>query len=396
MARFWSVKCVFIGLACFAGSHTTVLGAPDPTPEELLNEYESSLKHFENCSFSAVVRSSYSGLPPGQGTPPDGTTNMEETTHVWRRGNKLKYVDALTNQTAGAHLLVEVLLDENALTEVDLDPVEKKFHGPSSAVIAYLDKVPDADRFSATAHEFGLVIHGYIPGNSGVLLPRILRESRLSSRKQREGGKDFWILEASSGWGILEIWLDPSRGFAPYRIEQRKDGNCWDEVGHTISLNPIQMVFPEGKLSQTGALKRMQATEYAQIDGGSVVVKFTLRDETQFPYGHDVVKESVIELSDLNLEPDFDRNDPFVISSAIPNNTRVYVPDHRNIEYEWQDGKIVKRVNAASLADMDRNSFQSAGWQRVMYILLGLVPIVLAGVALWWWMRRVRKRKANP
>ncbi len=310
---------------------------------------------------------------------------------VWRDGSKWRDVSTHTNLTTGVSAADETLCTDGSLTEVYLDPATRSFQGPDAAVVAWVDKVPDAERADVSDVEFGVITHGYLVGNNGILLPQILAGSQRNARKATEAGKEFSILEATSEWGRLEIWLDPSRGFAPFRIEQRKTSGDWYERGRALASIPVRKgtIYPESP--ETAMLLDMQATEYAHLKDRDLVTGLTLHLETQFANGQSVVRQWTIRFSDFDFAP----HEAFAINTSVPNGTRVQVNDHPNIEYEWRDGKIVKKVNTASLNDLGGNFFKAGGWWRIVYILLGLVPILVAAVSVWWWMRRTRK-KAKP
>jgi hypothetical protein len=369
--------------------------AGEPTPQQLLIGYENHLKLYERAALRVHAHISLAGL-----LAPPGIFEEQSEYRIWRDKDRWKYTIDRSLRSPGDgtlksfHTLTEILYPERGSVQVESDPETEKV----KFVVAWLDDLAETERIRIGAFEASVAINGYF-GNGGVLLPAILKASALSARQERLSGRDLWVLEGTSTWGRLALWLDPNHGYLPRRIEQHKRGQDWVEPGKSVfSLPPGDGIYnPAATYDRIS--QRMDATAIEHVGNSDIVVAFAIMEETRFSNGQSVTSNSSFRFSDINLRPDFSGADPFKIGTPVPNGTPVQVNDRPGIKFEWRDGEIAKSVNTSSLANLEGVSFvPNHGLQN--YALRGgpiiaavaIVTLILA--ALWRWRRWHEKAAA--
>ncbi len=312
--------------------------AKDPTPEELLKAYEASISIYERAAFT-VETNIYS---PGWALP-RGTPTKHSVYRVWRDGHRWKYeLSDTTNSPDKRKILTsryqsEKLFPGKGTIHVDLEPTR----GTIQSVSARLGELSQAERSQIPAYWFG-AIYGYLDNNGGVLLPQILKESKLSARKNKLEGRELWVLEGIGRWGYHALWLDPALGFHARHIEQRKNGGDWIEHGRSIASLPKfnSTFYPNEFLKERS--QRIEAREWNRIGDSIVLIAMTAKEESRFSNNRTAVLDAHIRFSAVTLNPDFSKFDAFTIKTPIPNGTPVQVDDQPTIRFEWHDGRIVK------------------------------------------------------
>ena len=83
--------------------------------------------------------------------------------------------------------------------------------------------------------------------------------------------------------------------------------------------------------------------------------------------------------------------DPFVMSTIIPNGTKVTAQDDKPIEYEWLDGKIVKSINQSVVDGASSTDFVAPRRAR-RWLWATIAAAATFGVILVW--RAVARRRA--
>jgi hypothetical protein len=356
------------------GSLPQPVAGGEPTPQQLLSAYENHLKTYERATLKVHAHICLSGL-----MAPPGTFEEQSEYCIWRDKDRWKYLIDRSFQSPDNGALksfrttTEMLYPERGSVHVESEPDTRKV----KYVVASLDELPETERMRIGAFEASVALNGYF-GNGGVLLPAILRASSLTARKQQLSGQDLWVLEGTGAWGRHALWLDPNHGYLPRRIEQHKRGHDWIEPGKSVlSLAPGDGIYNPAA-SYDRITQRMDATTIKHVGNSDVVVAFTVTEETRFSNGQSVTSNSSFRFSDIDLRPDFSSADPFKINSPVPNGTPVQVTDHSGIKFEWRDGRIVKSVNASSLANLEDVAFIAS---RSMHDLGWRMPIIAGGTA---------------
>lgn len=363
--------------------------ASDLSPNDLLSAYTESLKAFERAAFTYETKVSYTGF-----AMPHGTVMQQSNHKVWRDGNRWKFIQEDTGRLPDRGKLVstsnlaEEVYPEKGFIHADFDPANKNL----LALVARLDELPESMRLGIGGN-YGPIVTGHLSWNDGVILPDILQESTLTVRKDIAPKSDLMILQGTGKWGEHTLWLDPTHNYIPRRIEQRKKGQDWIDRDKPLSeVGPGDgRVYPKASYKEVS--QRFEATKVDQIAGKDIITEVVLTEQLQFANNQSVTLTTQMRISNLAMSPDYSSGNPFVINTPIPNGTPVEVYDSPGIEYEWQDGKIVKKVSAPAVAFLGGMRFLVGSWLGRGILLLSALALVLILIAL---RQRWRKGKGNP
>jgi hypothetical protein len=319
--------------------------AADPSPEDLVNAYEKACKAYERAAYRVEMKTLYTG-PKQQ---PPGLVPVESDMQVWRDGDRCKFIHSRTSRFQAKGELIE---QEHA--------EEQLFPGKGFIIVRIkplqLRQPPVRARLGElTEREKGLLyrmpvalLHGRldynIRDNTLIPLPEILRESQLSTRKAELDGKPVWVLEATGKWGAHTLWLDSAAGLLPRRIEQRKKGADWTSPGMPMnSLPPYSETrfYPAAKATEVALI--IDGVQIERFGATDLLTGFTIRDTIRFDNGQSVTWTGTTRVRDVKLNPGFATDDPFRITSPVPDGAAVHVFDAPNIAFEWRGGKIVRK-----------------------------------------------------
>jgi hypothetical protein len=358
-------------LLAFAPLHGQSKDVSDPDVATLLERFERAFQPLRKCTFRAEIKvyAPLTGLSPG-------VPQAERLFQVWCDAEKLKY------------LLTEVwrytekgnLREEKATSEIisrDRDPLTVTLREGSKhpLIITYEGKPPRDVEIGSRSPEFVLALSGTMDLD-GVPLPQLLRQGTV--KVKRDSG--LWVVEGKTPFGLTVVRLDPERGYLP--VAAQRLSLAGDRVG-----GGDNKTFAD--LDCENASREYQVTKVLKIDGRFVIGAFTLASSFQGKSGERSGARTVVTLSDINLNPNF-TTDPFVVQTPIPNGTPVTVADRRGIDYEWRDGRIVKRIDQASVSQLSGNWFTRGVMLGTGLLLLGVVAVVVAGIWCYFRFRRAR------
>jgi len=234
--------------------------------------------------------------------------------------------------------------------------------------------------------------YGAVVGDSGRLLPDLLRMCALSVRSDSLVGNAVFILEGRGPYGLYKLWLDPSIGYLPRRIEILKEGN--DLMGNKA----ISQITGDGSLYPASRQKQFSVVvedfQYQPLGAGFVPTTYSEDAQWIYEDGSQVSVSTAVVLSEFTLLTDSSdklSDKAFELSMKIPDGTRVDVLDSPNISYLWRDGKIEKGVGRDAVQVLEGLKFENSVRVRSR-LMIGcvLLIIILVGVLFW---RRQRQAK---
>ena len=175
--------------------------------------------------------------------------------------------------------------------------------------------------------EHGGALFSRIYGNSHKSATDLLAESadlHLKDEMENVNGALCYVLEATTKYGKVTVWIDPERGYNPLRwIIHKTEDDLFDDK--PISSNSWEAVFDASKLQKIG--------ETFIITGGNLTHTISSAD------GYTSVSRYTYKVSEAELNPDFNALGAFKIK--LPNGTPVQIAESQ-IKYRWWNGKIVK------------------------------------------------------
>jgi hypothetical protein len=377
-----SVVCLGLFLSCVAAS---AQGA-DLSPDELLAAYERSFTIYERGVFAVETRITYSGF-----ALPAGTVIEEGKTQLWRDADRWKYITSavyhspLKGKVHESSSRMETVYPARGMVIVILDPVKEQ---KVQAIVARLDDLPVEERSRIGTLPLGLATHGFINGNGRLTLPAVLKQSKLSARREQVDSRDLWVLEGTGPFGQHTLWLDPALGFLPRRIVQRKAGTDWFERGRVVNTcEGDGRYWPRARYTETS--RRMDALKFEKMGNSFALTEFTIVEESHFADGRAVALSTNVRFSKVDLAAiRFAGTDPFVVSTPIPNGTPVQVDDHPTISFRWQDGQIIKDIERDSVEKLSGHSMRPGTWLGHGTLSIGalsLLGLVAIAWARWHW-----------
>lgn len=208
------------------------------------------------------------------------------------------------------------------------------------------------------------IIFGRTNGDAGFPLWTVVRESgsvELPPETELVNGVETLAIKCRGKFGDHQLWLDPSSGGLPRRIEvHKRTGNLLndEQLGSTPASVPPTKDNGKGLPTLNGL--RVRTESWVRIDniqienqkGTFVITGFDEQGFTRFAGkeadGAGKPGPKIEHRFRVVVDPPEFPKDTFDFAVAIPNGTRVSVGDDRPLEYqgpaetthEWVDGKI--------------------------------------------------------
>jgi hypothetical protein len=361
--------------------------AQELSPSELVERYERTLTAFSRASFTARTATYFNN----DTSPANGPSN-ELVESIWRDGKRWKVVLRSTHRrvekgkTITTRSANEEVYPGKGRYSLIIDPETGKAEG----MLANLAELSADEQNRVAFASFGVGVSGVLM-HTRYPLPEVLRKAnKLTATRTTLEKKPCWLLEAQGEWGNHSLWLDPDRDFLPRRMVLVKENKARVYVSpgkiFTIATMPANFNGPWKR-----SVQQFDAARFELVGGRHLVTAWKLTREvtsinTTSRFWTDVV------LSDINLNPNFTK-DTFRLTTPVPDGMRVTVDEQRGIDFEWRDGKVVKKVNQAAAANLEGNLFRagSGGWRNLL-VGGGLVAAVLLLGGVWWYRRRLTGR----
>lgn len=241
-------------------------------------------------------------------------------------------------------------------------------------ILAYLSPGSLPERFGY--REFYGVITGRLTGNAELALPEILKQSSLSVVPVEAGGQSLVKLTGESVYGAITVWIDPSRNHVPVRIHQRKKADH-RSGNHVLSEIPQKHGGPMKSCEYEQEVK-----EWVVVQGVHVPKQVSKRFAAVFPDESQADYVESLTFSDWQ----FGKQVTWQPETFIPDGTPVTVDGERHIDYEWREGKVVKKISADTVRGLSAHWFQPGSWIGISTLTLLLLTV--SGMAWYWWYRR--------
>jgi len=190
--------------------------------------------------------------------------------------------------------------------------------------------------------KFGGPLQGRIFGNDYESIPDLLNSAPnvfLRDSLEAIGGTLCHVLEATTKYGKVTVWITPEKGYNALKwvINKSRDHffnkttlsemklDSWTAVFDSVELQKVDDVFvPKGGVF-TLTIKN--------TDGNTSVTRYEYK------------------IINIQLNPDFDALGAFNID--IPNGLPVFHREFPRIKYFWQNGRLVTKVDEKLIADLD-------------------------------------------
>jgi beta-lactamase regulating signal transducer with metallopeptidase domain len=215
----------------------------------------------------------------------------------------------------------------------------------------------EAQRVMAYYHLWGGVLFGHLRGDQRPVAA-MLQDSAdvaLHERTENVDGTACYVIEGRTNHGTYQLWVDPEHG---YRIRRS-----------IVDKGPGDMFFGKPMSAEAGENRPTPASTHMEISDVTlekigdhfIPTAETMTFKMVRTNGTEYRSKMVVKRSDIDLRPDFEALEAFV----IPDGTRLthFDPNSHIYAYEWHDGKAVSiapgggivrgRVRFTGHADLD-------------------------------------------
>jgi hypothetical protein len=231
---------------------------------------------------------------------------------------------------------------------------------------------------------FASVLDGYIDGSGDKRFADVMLDAKdlRVSADQNIDGIDCKLLEATTPLGAMKIWIAPSYGCLPLRMEMQKGPTdlCCD--GRTLS----EEYSYKDKVTKAlcGLHTILDQVKVSKIEGVWIPVEGRLR-QTWDPGEGGIKSQDQYNFvrTEITLRPDFSRTDAF--KTDLPNGSLINNLDEPNsgVRFEWRDGKIVRwQADAVDFAEGKWPTLSTPWWRKPL-IIFNVVVIVFVGTLLY-------------
>jgi hypothetical protein len=324
------VLCLVVSLGCSAFAYAE----EKPTAENALISYQNYLKSIQNVSF----HSRFQDRIAEQSDVFTNTLSQDwkvdfEGKRLWRTSNKP------VDRAGPAYS--EQLITANSVLEISVDPKTLRAQVCTSYLEIPKDYWERRTGFLYLSFPFGYLQTGpeyqYVPA---MLKNAVLKEVDASAVELSSKTTEY----------ELSIWLVPSKGWMPQRMEYSRlaPTERADQIRHALytvdkSSSHDGIWLPDSFHCEcVSAARPHRLTPNIRIRDG-------VRDSaaTNDGQGAAVIEEPkmslVAEVSVSAIKPNCLLDDDFQLQATVPDGLDVWMQDARDLRFVWRDGKIIQR-----------------------------------------------------
>ena len=136
----------------------------------------------------------------------------------------------------------------------------------------------------------------------------------------------------------------------------------------------------------------IEADRVGTISGKQLVTSFRRREVHELTDGKTNEYDETITLRNIRFDTNWN-SDPFVVSTIIPDGSRVTVQEEEQIAYEWRGGKVVKVVDQTVLATASAQEFVAPTAPNRRYLWIGIAVATMGMIAFM--IRLYRRRRVT-
>jgi hypothetical protein len=324
-----------------------------PSPEIALNSYETYLKSIRNIKFSSLSKDRNADKG-------DIFTNILseklkidfERKRMWRTTRQVIENPQTEIDKERASSLNETLITSRALLEISARTDQTNADKAAvSGFTGYL-RIP-ADYWQKHL-TLGCLSYpfGYIQdGREYKYIPDMLRKATKKVAFEKGESSPLAVLTCETEDYLFNIRLDPSKGWMPDRVEFTRKASSKDDVRHDYCLYTVDHSSDHGgvwiadlyhcKVSSPAGRNKLPEN-IRIVNGVYILIGKNTKDPKPGVGYIERPKSNIIAeitLSDIDLSPLHDSD--FQIQTKIPNGTRVYMQDDMELDFNWQNGKIL-------------------------------------------------------
>ena len=369
------MKCATVGFLVLLAAQPS-LGADSAT------EFGRNYPAFSRGQFTTTARTSYD---PNK--PPDTITVWR--VHIdpprWKLATSGSTTTIKDGKASTYSSWGESVVHESGEIVVSADKAGRIVGG----VAAYVKPLPQNLAKKSGYGPYCMSLDSRITWNNHQSLPTILSLSKIETRTEKLGQIDTIELTATGAWGKHILWLDPARNYLPLKVIQEKlPADLIDDEKPLRSI--VKDPNEKPPATATKLVQQFDTTKIETVAGRRMVTGFTNKETIDYSDGTQEFLTQTVSITGIKPVQVWEK-DPFVMTTIIPDGTRVTAQDDKPIQYEWRGGKIVKAVNKEAVASAGSHVFvPPVQRDRTWLWLSGAIAVVIAGIVAWWRVRAGR------
>jgi hypothetical protein len=369
-------------------------GADDPSASELLAHYVQYVDGLKTIQFEVWETTAAKG-----GAFPDWTWGVTVHGRFVKSGLRWRFWwhTAGFNTVEGTKLPFEgefehtfdgktgIFVNRNdratrELTGMDEEEAQRRLRSSmGGSVDVTVSAEVDAERpLSADqymAENQTCALYGYLPSDN-LTVADLLRDPaiRLTTRAESVAGRACRVIEGTTRYGRVTLWLDPAASFAPIRLRMVK-GEA-DLMGKVVMRDlkaPTHKSGPAPRLPMRGMELQIDY-RIGSIGDRPTIVGYSRLDRFIYEGGSDFQRRDDAELKNIRFDPDPAALEPTL---AIPDETQVHIRNSPSLRAKWSSGKLVLDYDKPTIATLQAkwqsDTSDDPLWRR---------PLALAGAAL--------------
>jgi hypothetical protein len=271
---------------------------------------------------------------------------------------------------------------------IDYDYRFGKVNGPKGGIVSE-DRPAYLERFARTFCH-GAALDGDLILSGRKRLAELLLDAKDRRLRGEEtvGGVPCKVVEGSTPYGKIALWIARTQGFITLKVVYQKAGDDLYEDGKPISRQSPYLVAEGDERPIEGCRVVVDDVVAREVQKGVYVpVAGRLVETVSLGGGKDIVTTYRYQRSDIILSPRFEGTDAF--KTDLPDNVVVTNLDDKEsgVVYKWRDGRVI-----AAYSDfvMTGEGFKNDPRPLGYFILVNGSLLFIAVMLLYWdrWNKR--------
>jgi hypothetical protein len=337
----------YINIICCFLISSQVAAADSPSPTEILEKFQETQDKIRSFAMKNEIVIDYKTSHPGTGSG-KRTYFMDIRTD----GSRFAIRKTMWGNVSGAYEFIPKdrpdymsdLFDNNRRINYS-----KSYNDVGIAVINKIKIDTTKERVEGGASALsGSIERGYVAGDHE-RVDSILRSAKhLRVREKTEiiNGSECYILEGLTRRGEYILWIDPRHGYniAKARVTREK-GDLYGDIDHPIE---------SGTITHT-----LDNVRFELNDGVWVPMEIDGTFDRFIPEGpdpkHPAFSKSKFhsKTKKMIINPDHEALGSF-LPDDIANGAKVHIVEFPNMEYIWQDGRLIPNIDREVIAEIDK------------------------------------------
>jgi len=334
----------------------------------MLNECLRTQAHTNSLETDGVTDLTWTGA--------NGSVANKHIAYHYRRNNdQINIPHTVQGTRAGKQSTRKHCLTYNTDYKVAYDFEQSTYKAPRGALVWHKGLSAERDRLLGCNTHFATALDGYIAGDGNRLASYLLKAQSLhSAETEIIDGTPTVGIQGSTPYGVITLWLAPTKGCLPLRFSVRKAPK--DIYCLTTAISQVR-ISPELHVNTMEAWSAdLTQVQVDHCDGVWIPTSGVLTVVEQYNGGAKSTSTLRYARTGLQLHPSFDSTS---FKSDLPIGTKVTFVDDKTsgVRYSWDGTKPVPIANAP-LGPTDRSYLQTVSSYTGSIILICVALLCVA------------------